>query len=84
MFDGQTEGTVKLTIAPSLLQEGPNNIILVAQGGDMDISLVDYIRLTYWHTYTADSDALKFTASSGNKVSISGFSSQNIRADGHY
>ena len=45
----------------------------------MDISLVDTIRLTYWHTYRADDNGLRFTARGGSGVSIDGFSDSSIR-----
>jgi hypothetical protein len=45
----------------------------------MDVSVVDYIRLTYWHTYTADSDGLRFTAGGGQQVLVDGFSSSLVR-----
>jgi hypothetical protein len=35
--------------------------------------------MTYWHTYTADNDALKFKARAGTKPSLSGFSSPTVR-----
>lgn len=79
VFQGQSEGTMNLSIPQSGLHEGDNVVTLVAQGGDMDVSLIDYIGVTYWHTYTADNDALKFTAQGGKQLSVLGFSSQNIR-----
>ena len=45
----------------------------------MDISLVDYVRLTYGHTYTAEADALRFTAQPYQPVTIDGFSRGDIR-----
>jgi hypothetical protein len=78
-FNGQSKGVIKFTISQSGIPEGDNIVTLIAQGGEEDMSLVDYIRLTYWHTYTADNDALKFSTQGGKKLSVSGFSSQNIR-----
>jgi hypothetical protein len=51
----------------------------VSQSGQSDVSLVDHIRLTYDHTYAAEDDYLKFTAPSGQQVTIDGFSSRAIR-----
>src|SRR5207302_3571108 len=48
-------------------------------GGDSDLSLVDTIRLTYPHTFTADADALRFNLSSKQQVTIDGFSNPAIR-----
>ena len=79
VFADQSQGVVTLSVSQSLLLEGDNRVSLVAQGGEMDVSLVDYIRLTYWHTYTADSDTLRFTASGGQQLLIDGFSSSRVR-----
>jgi hypothetical protein len=80
VFTGQSRGMTTLTVSPSLLMEGENHVSLVAQGGEMDVSLIDYIRLTYWHTYTADNDVLRFTAVGGQQVLVGGFSSSLVRA----
>ena len=80
VFDGQNEGSTKVNITQSgLLQEGDNQVQLTAQGGDMDLSLIDVIRLTYWHTYTADNDELRFSVTGGGRLSIGGFSTPQIR-----
>jgi len=79
VFTGQSPGVTTLSVSQSLLVEGDNQVSLVAQGGDMDVSLIDYIRLTYWHTYSADSDSLRFTAVGGQQVGVGGFSSSSVR-----
>jgi len=45
----------------------------------MDVSLIDYIRLTYWHTYMADNNALRLTAVGGQPVVVGGFGSSAVR-----
>jgi hypothetical protein len=67
VFADQSLGVVTLSVPQSLLLEGDNRVTLLAQGGEMDVSLIDYIRLTYWHTYTADDNALRFTADGGSR-----------------
>ena len=62
-----------------LLQEGTNTVTLTALEGENDISVVQSIALHYPHTYTADANWLKVTASAGETVHISGFSSPHIR-----
>jgi len=79
IFNGQSQGKVNTTISQSLLLDGDNLISFIAQGGEMDVSLIDSIRLTYWHTYASDDDTLKFTASGGRQLSVSGFSNPSIR-----
>src|SRR5205085_922695 len=78
-FDGVREGIGTFDVPQSALVEGTNTVSLIARGGDMDISLVDYVRLTYGHTYTAEADALRFTAQTYQPVTIDGFSRGDIR-----
>jgi hypothetical protein len=78
-FNRQAEGVASFSVAHSLLKSGDNEVKLVTQNGPSDISLVDYIRLTYWHSFTADDDALRFTANGNQAVTISGFTIGEIR-----
>ncbi|MEW6130643.1 MAG: C25 family cysteine peptidase [Acidobacteriota bacterium] len=78
-FDGQAKAISKFTIAQSLLKEGDNQVRFIAQAGLTDISLVDYIRLSYWHDFMADQNALQFTAAANQEVTINGFTSGAIR-----
>jgi len=55
----------KLSIPESSLIEGANQITFVAQGSG-DVSLIDYVRVTYAHTYSADSNNL-FASATGNQ-----------------
>jgi hypothetical protein len=77
-FQDQEPGLASFTVAPSWLLEGENRVELTAQAGEQDISLVDAIRLTYWHIYVADQDALRFGATGQQRVTIRGFSSPAI------
>jgi hypothetical protein len=79
VFEGQSRGFVSLPVSQSLLEEGENLVTLEARGGAMDASVIETIRLTYWHTYMADDNALKFMAQGGGHVGLSGFNNSNIR-----
>jgi hypothetical protein len=79
-FQDQNQGSNRFAVAPSLLREGDNQVGLIAQASEDDISLIYAINLTYWHTYTADHDELRFTATGGQRVTIAGFSSPAIRS----
>jgi len=72
-FTGQDEGRMNLRIPRDLIREGDNTVTLTARAGENDFSLVDYIKLKYPHTYTAESDSLKFTAEAGDHVIVRGF-----------
>jgi len=79
VFEGMVKGLIRWAIPQSELEEGENLVTLEALGGEKDVSLVDHIRLTYWHTYTAESNLLEFTAQGGRQLSLDGFSYPNIR-----
>ncbi len=72
-FTGQDEGKISLRVPHNIIHEGANTVTLTAQGGEDDLSLVDYIKLTYPHTYAAESDSLKFTGEAGGRVVVRGF-----------
>jgi len=78
-FSRQERRAVEIQVPYDLLLEGDNIVTLTAQGGSMDVSLVDRVRLTYWRKYTADEDALQFKANGGEWLSIGGFSSPEIQ-----
>jgi peptidase C25-like protein len=78
-LNGQARGVTKIPLGRGVLKEGQNIVRLTALGGESDISLVDYTRITYPHTYTADGDVLRFTAPAKQQVSIDGFTNPSIR-----
>ncbi len=78
-FSGQSQGSTRVALFQDALKEGDNVVRLAAQGGEMDLSLIDSVRLTYWHTYTADNDALRFQGRGESPLVIDGFSNSEIR-----
>ena len=79
-FDSQELGTAHLLLDQSTsLIEGSNQISLWAEGGDLDLSLVASVGLTYWRKYVADGDTLSMTAPGDSRLVVSGFKSPNIR-----
>lgn len=79
LFAGQSQGLGRFTIQQSLLREGQNVVRLTPLAGPSDISLVDYIRVTYQHGYTADNNVLRLTATGRQQVTINGFNNNQIR-----
>ncbi|MFZ0759792.1 MAG: C25 family cysteine peptidase [Candidatus Sulfotelmatobacter sp.] len=77
-FTGQDKGTFTVNLPPGLLQNGNNTVTLTAQGGEYDTSLVQSIRITYPHSYIADSDDLKFTGRPGDELKVTGFASAPV------
>lgn len=78
-FDGEAHPLSRLSVPNGILQEGENRLSLQAQAGEMDISLLDYVRLTYSHIYTADDNSLLFTLAGGEAIKVDGFDSSRIR-----
>jgi hypothetical protein len=78
-FDRQGPGLSRINVASSLLHQGENIVRLSPLGGQSDVSLVDYVRVTYQHSYTADSGALKLTVTGKEQISVDGFASKTIR-----
>ncbi len=77
-FANMANVTNTFAVSSSLLQNGANTVTLTALDGDNDVNLVQSIALHYAHTYAADSDWLRATASSGDTVHINGFSTAQV------
>jgi hypothetical protein len=78
-FDRQNEGIKSFDVSQSLLTSGDNTISLITRGGDFDMTIFNYLRVTYWRPYTAENDALRFSAEAQRPVSVDGFSTGDIR-----
>ena len=78
-FFGKALGSAKVEVAQTLLREGPNAVMLEAELGTSDLSLVDYVRVTYSRKYLADSNRVFVTVPGGTKVSIGGFTASDVR-----
>ncbi|HWO02699.1 MAG TPA: C25 family cysteine peptidase, partial [Blastocatellia bacterium] len=76
-FDGLAHKVQKFAVSPGILKNGDNVFTLIGEASNRDVSLVDYIRVTYQHTYTTDQDVLRLTASGAQ--TIDGFSNAAIR-----
>ena len=80
MAFGSTESrSVRFTVPRATLREGENVVTLINHLAEGNVSLVDSLRLTYRHAYTADDDALRFTSAGKRVLTIDGFTSPTIR-----
>ena len=77
-FDGRERGTGRFAVPHAVLRDGANTVGLVARGA-VDYSLVDAVRLSYWHTYHADADQLRFTLDGPQRIRVRGVASEAIR-----
>ncbi len=78
-FDGMDHQVLKLSVPESSLIEG-NNQITFAAAASGDVSLIDYVRITYAHTYTANNNWLSASVTGNQPVKIGGFTSNQITA----
>jgi hypothetical protein len=77
-FTSREHSLAKFPVASALLREGDNLVSLVSVNGS-DISLIDWVRLTYPHQYKAENNTLRFSALGGQPVKIEGFTSPNVQ-----
>ena len=79
VFDGRAAAVSRFPVPHALLTSGANTISFETRGGADDMSLVDFMRLTYDREYRADADQLTLTAGPGEQLTIAGFTSAAIR-----
>ncbi len=77
-FDDQSYDATTFPIPYAWLQTGLNHIVLQAQAGDADISLLDTIRLTYERTYHVTDDVLMAVVPASHQATFSGFTQPDI------
>lgn len=67
-------------VPASLLQANDNVVTLTRGGiGAIDVTLVDYVRLTYARQYRAENNRLRFSVEGGRATLVEGFTSEHIR-----
>jgi hypothetical protein len=59
------------------LQNGINTVKLTA--GPSDLSLVDFLRITYPHTFRTEAGTLKFSLAKTESVKVEGFETRNVQ-----
>jgi hypothetical protein len=78
-FSGVEHPVATFNVNRALLRAGDNEVSLVSRNGDLDISFIDSIRLTYAHQYRAENNALAFSVAGGRAVRVGGFTTPNVR-----
>jgi hypothetical protein len=76
-FSGQNQGEASFTIPEA--GYGDTNTLTLQTSGELDVCMIDTIKLTYAKTYTADQDRLLFTAQGAKQVTVGGFSTNQVR-----
>lgn len=79
-FQNREHRSVTLTVPAVLLQENENVVTLTRSGaGANDVTLVDYVRLTYARAFRAVNNRLGFSVASGRAIRVDGFTIPNVR-----
>lgn len=79
-FQNREHREITLSVPAALLHEDENVVTLTRGGvGATDVTLVDYVRLTYARQYRAASNRLNFSVDNGRAVRVEGFTSSHIR-----
>jgi hypothetical protein len=78
-YKNQEHAVNQILIPRSSLIEGDNIVTLQTLNGSSDISDVDYIRLTYYHTYQAENDGLTFSSPYPAPLMLNGFTTSQVR-----
>jgi hypothetical protein len=79
LFFGQNPAIQNFSLPLSALVEGDNVVKLVPTAAGQDVSIVDYVRLTYPRSFKANNDSLQFTIKATQSPRIEGFTTPNIR-----
>ncbi|MFP5247464.1 MAG: C25 family cysteine peptidase, partial [Thermoanaerobaculia bacterium] len=79
-FAGLSRHVANISVPLSLLVDGTNVLTMTALNGDLDVSVVESLRLTYPHRLVADDNALKVSVAGGTSVSVEGFTTDRVRA----
>ena len=78
-FNSREHPLAKFALDRTLLHDGDNTLSFVATSSAGDISLIDWVRLTYAHQYIADNNELQFSLPGGQTARVSGFTTPNVR-----
>ncbi|HEX3086207.1 MAG TPA: C25 family cysteine peptidase, partial [Pyrinomonadaceae bacterium] len=78
-FSDQSSTIQTLSVPGSWLVDGDNAIKIAPASATNDVSLVDYLRVTYPHSFRAENDSLQFSLKSTQSARVDGFTSSDIR-----
>jgi hypothetical protein len=78
-LSGRGNAVGQFAVSPAQLRNNKNTITLTGIEPGSDVSLIDFVRLTYPRKYEASSNRLLFSVPGGQAVNATGFSSSNLR-----
>ncbi len=78
-FADQSAITQTISFPAAWLNDGDNQIKIAPGSNASDVTLVDDLRLTYAHSFRAESDSLQFSIKANQSARVDGFTSADIR-----
>lgn len=78
-LNGRENASGQFSVSLAQLRQNKNAVTLSSTAGGSDVSLVDYVRLTYPRRYEAASNQLRFTVAAGQPVKVTGFANGAVR-----
>jgi hypothetical protein len=76
---GRAHPVLRMDVDLQNAREGENVVSLVSTNGSSDVSLVDFVRLSYPRRAEAINNRLLFGAESGQQTRIAGFTTERVR-----
>lgn len=77
-FNEMENSATRVSIPSANLREGENTIRFIPNNAN-DVSLVDFVRVTYSRLFHAENNNLRLSANAGQQLKVEGFSSNTIR-----
>lgn len=78
-FSDQTAANQTFSVPLSWLIEGDNSIKLAPVASSHDTSILEYVRITYPHSFRPENDSLQFSIKSNQSARLDGFTTSNLR-----
>ncbi len=78
-FVNRENAVMQFGVSPVQLRENKNIVTLTGVAPGSDVSLIDFVKLTYPRLYSAASNRLAFSVPAGQAAKVGGFTSSNIR-----
>lgn len=78
-FAGEERKVTRFDLGAGVLREGVNTVTLRSLNGAADVSLTEYLRLTYAHRYEADNNRLLLASGNRQALTVRGFTTDRVR-----
>jgi hypothetical protein len=76
---GHQRPSMRFDVPISSVREGKNNVTLISRNAGSDVSLVDFVRVTYPRKAEAVENRLTFSTNAGQTARVTGFTTNQLR-----